>query len=176
LRKLRAHNFALIKSAKSVENIAKLISDSLPSNAGIVRLHVGGDFFSLNYLLAVVRVAESHPNILFYSYTKSLHHLKEVDSQDLSRGIIRPNFLITGSYGGHHDHLIAELGVRAAYVVYTELEADTLPIDHDDSHAATSGGDFALLLHGQQKAGSNASLALSKLRKLGIGSYSKKKK
>jgi hypothetical protein len=176
LRKLRAHNFDLIKSAQSVENIAKLISDSLPSNAGIVRLHVGGDFFSLNYLLAVVKVAESHPNILFYSYTKSLHHLKVVGGQDLARGVILPNFLITASYGGHYDHLITELGVRAAYVVYTELEADTLPIDHDDSHAATSGGDFALLLHGTQPANTPAGEALKLLKKAGVGSYNRKAK
>jgi len=174
LRKLRQHNFDLIKSAKTVENIAKLIADSLPSNAGIVRLHVGGDFFSLAYLRAVVKVAELFPHILFYSYTKSLHHLKVVGGQDLGRGIIRPNFLITASYGGMYDTLIQELGVRAAYVVYNELEASALPIDHDDSHSATPGGDFCLLIHGIQKKGSEASKALSLLK--GVGTYSRKAK
>lgn len=174
LRKLRESNFEQIKKAKSVKNIAKLISDSLPSNAGIVRLHVGGDFFSLNYLKAMVKVAADHPNILFYAYTKSLHHLKVVGGVDLSCGKIRENFLVTASYGGRYDHLISELGMRTAKVVYLEEEAGSLPIDHTDEKAATPGGSFALLLHGTMPKGSISSIAVSKLKKLGIGQYSRK--
>jgi hypothetical protein len=50
-------------------------------------------------------------------------------------------------------------------------------IDHDDSHAAASGNhSFALLLHGVQPAGSEASQALSALKRSGDGGYSSEKK
>lgn len=175
VRKLRSHNFEAIKTAKTVENIYNLILNSLPKNAGIVRLHVAGDFFSLAYLQAMVKVADSRPDILFYSYTKSLHHLQAIakDCTNLLFGEIRPNFLITASRGGRYDNLIPELGVRSCYVVFSELEASALPIDHTDEHASTPGGDFALLLHGIQPANTPAGEALKILKKEGKGSYSR---
>ena len=60
------------------------------------------------------------------------------------------------------DHLINEYGLKEAVVVFSELEATKLgyEIDHDDSHAIENDGkSFALLLHGTQKAGSDASQA-----------------
>lgn len=174
LRALRSHNLEAIKAANKAADITSLISGSLPSNVGIVRYHVGGDFFSLDYMRAAVAVANLRRDILFYFYTKSLHHLsrvvKELPSANLPMGVLLPNLLVTGSAGGRFDHLLPELGVRKAVVVYSE---DTpLPIDHDDSHAATSGGDFALLIHGTQPNGSDSGKALSLLR--GKGSYSRK--
>jgi hypothetical protein len=57
---------------------------------------------------------------------------------------------------------------RIAYVVYTEQQATELglEIDHDDSHCL---GDkpFALLVHGSQRAGTEASKALSQRKKDG---------
>ena len=62
-----------------------------------------------------------------------------------------------------------EVYKRVAYVVYTEQEAAEyrgLEIDHDDSHCF---GDkpFALLVHGSQPAGSEASAAISQRKKDG---------
>ena len=143
-----------------------LLEEALPRNAGIVRIHVGGDMFSLAYLRAWHVMAGVYPKILFYFYTKSLHFLRVLFNEglckDLSKGIIRDNFLVTASYGGVFDKLIPELKVRTAEVVYSENTV--LPIDHDDSHAATPGGDFALLIHGTQPKGSAAGAALSILR------------
>ena len=55
---------------------------------------------------------------------------------------------------------------RIAYVVYTEDEAKErgLEIDHDDSHCF---GDkpFALLVHGSQRAGSDAMKAVTQRKK-----------
>ena len=143
-----------------------LLEEALPRNAGIVRIHVGGDMFSLAYLRAWHVMAAAYPKILFYFYTKSLHFLRVLFNEglckDLSKGIIRDNLLVTASYGGMFDRFIPELKIRTAMVVYSE---DTgLPIDHDDSHAATPGGDFALLIHGTQPKGSKAGAALSILR------------
>jgi hypothetical protein len=103
---------------------------------------------------------------LFYAYTKSLPFLV---------GMTLPsNFIVTVSRGGKHDHLIEGLGIRESVVVYSEKEAEEkgLPIDHDDTHAATHGGSFALLIHGTQPAGSDAGKALSALK--GKGSYNRK--
>ena len=58
--------------------------------------------------------------------------------------------------------------IRTSQVVYTEQEAADLglEIDHDDSHCL---GDkpFALLVHGSQRANTEASKALSKRKKEG---------
>ena len=51
-----------------------------------------------------------------------------------------------------------------------------LEIDHDDSHAFSKDKKpFALLIHGNQPAGSEARAALNRLRKLGIGGYGRKR-
>lgn len=165
----RKHNLDILRAAKTKAKMAKLISDSLPKNAKIVRIHVSGDFFSQNYFDAWVSVAKDNPSVIFYAYTKSLPYvIKRRDS-------IPPNFRLTASYGGRYDSLVKDSGIRSARVVYTESEAHrlSLPIDSDDSHAIGTGGDFALLLHGTQPKGSEAAKALVELKKLGKGSYSK---
>ena len=89
-----------------------------------------------------------------------------------------PNFVLTASYGGRNDNLISERALRCTKVVFSEAEASKLglEIDHDDSHAARPSlkdQDFALLIHGTQPKGSEASEALRALN--GKGSYSRKK-
>lgn len=178
VRARRANNTDQIKSAKYAGRIARLILESLPPNIGILRLHVGGDFFCQAYMSAIIAVAAARPDVLFYFYTKSLPYLQravqDVPSANLPKGVILPNLLVTGSRGGKYDNLIDVLQLREAKVVYSEAEATELglTIDHDDSHAALAGGDFALLIHGTQPAGSNAGKALAKLR--GKGTYSRK--
>jgi len=169
--KLRKHNFDSLKKCKGAVQCKELILKSLPKNIGILRYHVGGEFFSRVYLHGAIAVALARPDVLFYTYTKSLHFLQNLDMVDRKNGMILPNFLVTTSRGGKYDHLIPKVGIRTAKVVLKMEDAGTLPIDHDDSHAARPGGDFALLIHGQQKAGSEASLARKKLGKL--GSYGK---
>ena len=67
----RKHNFDLLRNLH-FEDMVELINSSLPKNAGIVRIHVAGDFFSQQYLDAWYIVALRNPKILFYAYTKSL--------------------------------------------------------------------------------------------------------
>ena len=163
VRRARQYNFNLIRVCRSQKQIEHLLRVSLPKNAGIVRYHVAGDFFKLSYLRAAISIAESYPHILFYSYTKSLPFLSKVDMVDPENGVIRHNFLITASWGGKYDYMIEPLRLRWANVVFDPTET-TLPIDHDDSHAAIPGPSFSLLLHGIQPAGSQASLATTHLR------------
>lgn len=171
----RRHNLNTLNGCK---DMTQEILDSLPSDAGIVRLHVAGDFFSVKYLRAWIKVATLRPNVIFYAYTKSLNLLKQVlplvgSSLNLAIGRLLPNFFVTASRGGKYDELIPQLGIRTATVVYTENEAKSanLAVDHTDQFASQPGGSFALLIHGIQPAGSFASKALVALK--GKGSYSR---
>mgnify|MGYP003111315953 CR=1 FL=1 len=169
----RKHNFDLLRNL-DYDEMVELIHDSLPKDAGIVRIHVAGDFFSRDYMHAWYTVALLNPRILFYAYTKSLRFWVGGISEFPEIW----NFVLTASYGGRDDHMIDEFNLRSARVVFSEAEAEELglAIDHDDSHAAKPSlrdNSFALLIHGTQPAGSEASTALKKLK--GKGSYSRKK-
>jgi len=171
-RKIRRHNYDCLRKMRGADQCYRLLRDSLPSNIGVLRYHVSGDFFKLSYLQGALRLAQERPDVLFYAYTKSLRHLLSLPMLNPSLGLFERNFLLTASAGGKWDHLIGDLGLRQAKVVMSESEAGSLPIDHDDSHAATFGGDFALLIHGTQPAGSDAAKALRELK--GKGSYARK--
>lgn len=197
----RQHNLKLIKSKKSTKAMANLIEESLlgegklkfgSGNAKLdrakidretVRIHIAGDFFKQSYLDAWIEVARRNPTKRFYAYTKSLHfwtaHLngKRGTRKNPLSGIPGvPNLVLTASRGGKFDHLINEYKLREAIVVFTEAEAKErrLEIDHDDTHAMKPGPSFALLLHGTQAKGSEASKALQALKQIGKGGYSKK--
>ena len=166
VREARWHNWDLIRETIHANgNQAILLRDlidlslSMQPPKELVRVHESGDFFTENYLKAWLMVAKQRPKQTFYAYTKSLGMWLNL------RGIIPSNFYLTASYGGTLDYLIPkhqDVSQRIAYVVYTEQEAEErgLDVDHDDSHCL---GDkpFALLVHGSQRAGTDASKALS---------------
>lgn len=163
LYNLRSGNFTNLRQL-SFHEMVKLIESSLPPNLGVCRLHVGGDFFNPAYFYAWVNVARNHSDRLFYAYTKSLSYWMKHRSE------IPDNLVLTASYGGRLDNLISLHGLRYSKVVYSEPQAEILglEIDHDDSHAADPqkrDQSFALLVHGTQPKGSEASQALQLLRK-----------
>ena len=182
-RDARWYNWDLLKeilytSDDPVSQMTQLIGQSIYDQLGsrksfdLCRIHESGDFWSELYFKAWLEVAKKFPNIKFYAYTKQLNYwLNSFES-------IPDNLYLTASVGGNLDHLIpryANKFKRIAYVVYTEDQADDmgLPIDHDDSHCF---GDkpFALLVHSPQRAGSDASKALSLRKRQGKWSgYSK---
>ena len=146
------------------------------SQKDLIRVHESGDFWTENYMRAWMMVAQSRPQQTFYAYTKSLGMWYNL------RDIIPSNFYLTASCGGTLDYLIPkypDVYQRVAYVVYTEEEAKErgLEVDHDDSHCL---GDkpFALLVHGSQRAGSDAMAAITKRKKEGgfVGYGTSKKK
>jgi hypothetical protein len=168
LRNLVWHNFDLIKvtmtdawryNKEKVKTIADLIHNSLPEKFDIMRVHVGGDYFSVVYLKAWIEVAKRNPDKVFYSYSKSLTFFESLTLPE--------NLVLTASRGGKWDELIDLHGWKEALVVYSEEEAKEkgLEIDHDDTHAAFGKENFALLIHGTQPKGSVASQALSALLK-----------
>jgi len=161
--KLRKDNFDQLRRLRTVGSIYKLISASIPKDIGICRIHVAGDFFKQAYFDGWIEVAKSLPNVLFYAYTKALPWW--VNSYDN----VPNNMVLTASYGGKNDYLIDAYGLRSAIVVFSKEEAEkaNLEIDNDDSHAADPlrrNESFALLLHGTQPKGSEASRALSIIR------------
>ena len=168
LRKLVWHNLELIKEAlkrdaqagfENMPHTSQLINKSLPEKFDIMRVHVGGDYFSKKYLMAWIEVAKRNPDKVFYSYSKSLHLFKQF--------ALPENLVLTASRGGKHDDLIDLHGWKEALVVYSEEEAAErgLEIDHDDTHAAFGEENFALLIHGTQPAGSMASQALQAIKR-----------
>lgn len=160
---LRKANHDDIHSYENATDMANALCKALPSDAGVVRIHVSGDFFNPEYFKAWIIVAVRNPSILFYAYTKSLPYWIE------NRHSVPSNLVLTASVGGRHDSLIHEHGLRYAQVVYSVEEAKSLglEIDQDDSHAsnpAIADQDFALLIHGVQPKGSDAAKALQILK------------
>ena len=170
---LRKHNFDLLRYSDAKD---LLLMDSLPDDAGIVRIHVAGDFFSPEYMWAWWLTASENPDTLFYAYTKSLRYWIDI----VNEMPILDNLILTASYGGSNDYMIDEHNLRSTKVVFSEAEAEELglEIDHDDSHAARPSmrdQDFALLIHGTQPKGTAASEALKFLRRENVRhSYSRK--
>lgn len=162
----------LLTTGNDASKMADMISASVPKKAGIIRINVAGDFFTKNNMLAWAMVAKNDPNRLYYAYTKSLPFWIAIKNE------VPDNFILTASYGGWKDDLIAKHNLRYAKVVFSVDEANQLglPIDSDDSHAARPdirNDSFALLIHGAQPKGSEAGKAVRLLD--GLGSYSKGK-
>ena len=154
---------------ENVIEMTDLIKNSIPRPADIIRVHVGGDFFKKEYMEAWFHTAKMNKDIQFYAYTKSVKWMQELKSE----GLQPKNFSMNASRGGKEDYIIDEFGMKSAEVVYHPSET-TLPIDHNERYAIKDKGNFALLLHGTQKSGSEASKALIRMNKEGIEySYSK---
>ncbi len=161
LRAMVWENLEQLKLALQVGwmECADLIDNSLPNKFDVMRVHVGGDYFSEEYFLAWREVAKRNPDKIFYSYTKSLHILEKYELPE--------NFVFTASRGGKYDDFIDLNLWKEAVVVFNEQEAKELDleIDHDDTHAAFGKENFALLIHGTQPAGSAAGEALKVIKK-----------
>ena len=164
---MRQRNFNVLRHLSSSQMV-DAIGTALPPRAGIVRLHVAGDFFAQSYFRAWAEIARLHPALLFYTYTKSLRYWVAHRPQ------LPQNFILTASYGGRDDALIRSERLRFVRVIMRKGEAGRLEIDHDDSHAADPTRrrkSFALLIHGVQPKGSAAGAAVRALN--GEGSYSR---
>lgn len=158
-----AGNFERVRG-KSSDQILSLLRKNKPSNMGVCRIHTAGDFISPMYFRGWLKFAESNPTILFYAYTKSLPYWVDM------REDVPENLILTASYGGRRDDLIPEHRLRSAIVVHSEADAASLglEIDRDDSHASDPthrDSDFALEIHGSQRAGTEAAVAWEKIRR-----------
>ena len=171
LRSIRWNNLFRLKN-NSRHKMFKLLSASLEpihnqyildhQQRPIIRAHVGGDFFNESYFLAWMDLARNYHPTQFYAYTNRLDlWVKHMDN-------IPENFELNASRGGKHDHLIDKHKLKSATVVFSHEQAKqlNLELDHDDSHAYKPGPSFGQLIHGSQPKGSEASKAITKLKKL----------
>jgi len=168
-RNLRWHNMDLLKKAGSRNRIRALLVRSLQElESKILRVHGSGDFFNTHYFDALMDAASDLRKVEFYAYTKSLLFW----SDRLSRMENMPsNVRLVASRGGRFDSLIDKFNLPEVVVVNhpDEAKALKLKIDKDDSLARDKKlHRFALLLHGAQPAGSEASAALKRMRKEGV--------
>lgn len=157
----RAYNYKLLRECKSTSEMAKLINDSLPKKFDKCRIHVSGDFFNEDYLKAWIEVSKSHPDKVFYAYTKSVKYVYAL------KDTIPENLVITCSLGGSDDELAERFNLKRVKVYFhpDEAAADGVEIDHDDSLAMDPNVKrFGLLLHGSQAKGSTAADAIKKLK------------
>lgn len=153
----------LMTAAKNdgVEGMAQLIIESIEyhklQNSKIFRIHESGDFFSANYFKAWIMVANHFPGTTFYTHTTSLEYWIA------NKGSMPKNMNLVASMDDDNQELIERNGLRYAKVVYSVEEAQKLrlKIDYDDRLACCSPDSFAILIHGQQDAGSDASKAVS---------------
>jgi hypothetical protein len=173
----RKHNRDLLLACKnSAGAVAALLLRSIPERTKLIRIHIGGDFFCMNYLVGWILFAALRPNTRCYAYTKSLHF---VDRLDCDASDLPSNLRIVCSVGGLFDSLLPKLskrGYNTATVVYSESDATSkgLEVDHLDNLAAYGKLDFAITLHGSQPAGSEAMQAVTALRQQGDNGYSRK--
>ena len=175
LRKLTGENAAYAIAALILDSIKDATKKFKPDDVVIIRIHVGGDFYSTKYLegwsmaLRATDLPQNQPmpRVIGYAYTKSLHHVAKL------RHTLPENFVLTASEGGKYDHLIQSLkGLKVAKVVFSpeQAQSEGLEIDHDDSHAVFGKESFGLLKHGTQPKGSQSAKALSSLKARGVDS------
>ena len=148
IRKLTDYNQALLKPIyTNTEAMTKLIYNSVTQNPfgkpTYVRVHVGGDFATPQYMRAWFNVASKLKDVTFYSYTKEIKTLKD------NIRLKPDNYIFTLSRGGKHDNLIDDLNIKSAVIVESEDSTD-LPIDTNEFLALNSNEDFALVKHGKQ--------------------------
>ena len=173
LRRATDHNLRLLKEARTSERMAELIHDSLPAfYFDKIRIHQDGDFFSLAYMRAWAEVARQMPRRLFYAYTKSVDFWVKLKEE------LPENMVLNASMDGRWDPLVEQHSLRHSVVLFHPEQAEQMgiEIDHDDSIAMDRDVQkFALLLHGTQPKGSDASEALKRMRREKIDfSYGRK--
>lgn len=76
VRKAWGDNFEIAKSDLSFLETYLDKFFSKPNAPRLFRIHVGGDFFSVDYFLMWVRIAVAHPEIRFLAFTKQTEIIK----------------------------------------------------------------------------------------------------
>lgn len=148
VRKNHWANFEALRGLSTIE-MADLLSENLPKNVKVVRVHASGDFFSKDYFDAWVLVASRFPEISFFGYTKVLPYVKAPKSD---------NFNLVYSFGGKMDALVTDEPV--SYVVGSIADAISKGLEvscevhpADDYNFIMARKSFALVVHGTQPKG-----------------------
>jgi hypothetical protein len=131
VRKHRWDNFIAVKNGEIPQ---------LPLGCNSVRIHMSGDFFNQAYFDMWLRIADKHPEVEFWAYTKSLQYwIARIDD-------IPQNMVLTASYGGKQDSLIDKYNLKNVKVYANALLVPIdRPIDNNDDYARKPNINFALL-------------------------------
>lgn len=135
---LKAHVEKLELVLYRLEEWVVMMNDELSKPKYVdkyIRIHDGGDFFSEEYALAWMRIANNNPQCIFYAYTKEVQLFKEGIADQVA-----DNFIVIYSYGGKQDHLIDRETDRHSDVFpdYDEMiRLGYNDIEPDDKWAAT---------------------------------------
>jgi len=151
-RRLRWHNFDLL-AKKSYNKMLLEIENSLPVGLKVLRIHSSGDYFSRDYFMAWRMVAVTHPEIMFFGYSKILEYVRYSIDNPL------PNFRLVYSIGGKYDNILTDNipSIRVvenkeiAYSLGLSVACDIHPAD--DYDYIINGQSFSIALHGTQPAG-----------------------
>jgi hypothetical protein len=110
-------NYELTKSDRFSQLMINEIDALAPTQRPEwVRVHVGGDFYHIDYMHKWIEIAAACPDIMFYGYTKSIPMLHSVWNDAPA------NWDFAQSYGGRHDALIdtsrryAKVYAHASYI------------------------------------------------------------
>jgi hypothetical protein len=111
-----------------------------PKDCKAVRIHMSGDFYNQAYFDMWLSVAEQHPHIEFWAYTKSLTYwVARLDR-------IPTNLILTASYGGRLDALIERHNLKNVQIYrHPSLVPPDRPIDTNDDWARRPHVNFALI-------------------------------
>ena len=109
-----------LKESKKKSFVETISNEIKILNVGAIRIHDSGDYYSKDYLNKWIEIAKLNPDVIFYSYTKSIPFFKK-DSNTWS--VTLPlNFVVTFSFGGKYDDLINPKKDKHA-LVFESLEA-----------------------------------------------------
>jgi Gene product 88 len=142
----REHNLAWLRT-HSAEAFAQAMSADLAAmhpSWQIVRIHDGGDFFTLAYLRSWIEIARQHPALQFYGYTKMIRLLHRVWDD------LPANMRLVQSFGGKEDRYIDTARPHARiFATRADLEASGYT-DASTSDAPTYSGAvrIGLIYHG----------------------------
>lgn len=106
IAELQAKRFRPTGIARFPELLGTLELDSwayewAADGGAAIRIHDSGDFFSDDYTLAWLRIANITPDVMFYAYTKEIPRFRQLVEPDAP-----VNFRWVYSLGGKHDHLL----------------------------------------------------------------------
>jgi len=126
------------------DNFVDLITAAIKrKKATHIRIHDSGDFYSINYLLKWVNIANDNPGVTFYAYTKSIQFFKGCIN-------IPANMIIIYSEGSKKDELIDIAKDRHARIFQSIKEltgAGYIDASTNDLQAIQNNKKVGLIFH-----------------------------
>lgn len=137
----KKHNQNYINTQNA--NFVDMIQEEINRKRKIthIRVHSSGDYYSPKYLNKWLTIAKNNPNIIFYSYTKSIPLVNKIDKPS--------NYIFIYSEGSKVDYLINK-NDRHAKIFNNQkelLEKGYINASDDDLMAITDNKKVGLIFH-----------------------------